>query len=161
MIDEMPTSGLDTLAQVRGFLAAEVVGAVPAELAGEVRAAVKLLRTVETELNTRHALLRAEAGELLALVEPVLAAIPTTERDGEVEALRTRAGCGDAPLTELDRLHRDVLALTGWVCSAGVEGLHRPGMQPALDRLLHALSRQAQDRLTWQAVFPVPAQPRT
>ncbi|WP_427925098.1 hypothetical protein [Streptomyces sp. cg40] len=151
----VPTAGLDTLAQIRGFLAAEVVPAVPAELAGEVRAVVKLLRTVETELECRHVLLRAEIDELLALCATALADVPAAVPDGELAVLRRRADLDGAPLSQLDRLHRDVGALTGQILTALQSVPDRPAARTALDRLCAALGRHAEARLRWQAVFPV------
>lgn len=60
--------GLEALATVRAFLSDRIVGAVPAELVGEMRAAVKLLRAVEDELGVLPGMLHEECRALLDLL---------------------------------------------------------------------------------------------
>lgn len=139
------TTALGTLAQIRCFLSEDVLPVMPAELAGEVRAAVKLLRTVETEVDRAYPLLRKEIMELLALNTEALAAAP------ELAELRSRAELGDASLSELDGLHRDLRALSSRVLAT----LQEAGGGPLLDRFYATLGRHAEARLHWQAVFPV------
>lgn len=147
-------AGLVTLERVSAFLAAEVVPAVPAELAGEVRAAIKLLRTVAIELDTRQDLLRAEIDELLALGAAAVG--PTGPLAGECAELLRSARQGAGSLSELDRLHARVQALTSRVVLALQDDSHQPSGAAALAGLYDALGRHARARLSWQAVFPVP-----
>lgn len=150
-----PMSGLDTLDQIGRFLTTEVVGAVPAELAGEVRAAVKLLRTAATELNNRHVLVRAETDELLALIDEALVYLPSSLFVDECATLRARAATSDASLREMDQLLGAVYAVTTRVITALQRAPRSPGAARALDGLYAALGRHAESRLPWQAVFPV------
>ncbi|MEU2006493.1 hypothetical protein ACH47B_35485 [Rhodococcus sp. NPDC019627] len=153
----VPTTGLDTLAQIRLFLTAEVAPVVPAELVGEVRAVVKLLHTVETELSCRHELLRAEVDELLTLSAAALAQVPEENLAGELAELRRGADAGSDRLTKLEQLHHDVTALSAQLLTSLQGKLDKPAAAAVLDELYAALGRHAEARVNWQAVFPVTA----
>ncbi|AWK76546.1 hypothetical protein CBI38_34840 (plasmid) [Rhodococcus oxybenzonivorans] len=154
---QVRTTGLDTLAQIRLFLTAEVVPVVPAELVGEVRAVVKLLRTVEIELSCRHELLRAEVDELLISSAAAVALVPEESLAGELAELRRRADSGSDRHTNVEQLHHDVTALSAQVLTSLQGKLDKPGAAAVLDELYAALGRHAEARVGWQAVFPVTA----
>lgn len=133
----MRADGLTTLTAVAGFLDDEVVLAVPPEMAGEVRAAAKLLRTAATELAVRHREVAVEIDDLLALCE-------VTEPDA-VRLLRSRA---TEDLAAQEDVREQVHELASHVM-ARLDGL-------GLDVFLHCLGEHAARRQSWQAVFPVP-----
>lgn len=152
----MIPDGLEAITVVRRFLAGPVLGAVPAELAGEVRAAVKLLDTVGTELTGLPAVLLDECHELLPLTGDGLKVLPG-DRD-DLGALERRLAADPRTLDDLTTLHRDVRRLTSSVVvelqsmeRAG--GERAPDARRALRPIYETLRRHAERRIPWQSVF--------
>lgn len=139
--------GLSTLEGVADFLDTEVADAVPAELRGEVRAAVKLLRTSALELSVRHREVGEEIEELLTLCDSIALA------DGDadlVDDLRTRARDSVLSLRQQEALRVDVAELTARTMARLAER-----GDPGLADFLRCLGRHAARRTSWQSVFPV------
>ena len=146
----MSIDGLATVEGVADFLDAEVVGAVPAELRSEVRAAVKLLRTSAVELSVRHREIGAEIDDLLVLCGTHAAAADAPRLD----ELAARAAADRPSLQDQERLRLDVheVVTRTMNCLAA-------GDDPALGDFLRCLRGHAARRSAWQAVFPVDPAP--
>jgi hypothetical protein len=140
----MSTDGLSTIEGVADFLATEVVPAVGHQLRGEVRAAVKLLRTAAVELAVRHREIGEEIRELLDLCVPLVDA----EQRRVLARLADRVGAQVLDLREQEALRLELHAVVGTVMS----GLVRTD-PAAVSALVDALGRHASRRSTWQAVF--------
>lgn len=155
--------GLATLEAVRSFLAERVAPSVPGELAGELRAALKLLETTGAELNERHVRLRAELADLLRHADRIVRRFGLEPHGPVLLALFRRAEEPELDLHSLDALWRDARALG----SALLVELRRyrdlpdtPADARAEATELAAdfcacLGEHARARLHWQAVFPV------
>lgn len=145
----MSIDGLSTVEGIADFLDAEVVGAVPADLRGEVRAAAKLLRTSAVELSVRYREAAAEIEDLL-----VLCAAHAVPADADaVIALGARAGSGPMGLLDQELLRTEVHDLA----TRTMTRLTEAG-DPGLAEFLRCLGAHAARRSTWQAVFvPNPA----
>jgi hypothetical protein len=145
--------GLQAIAVVRRFLAASVVQAVPAELVGEVRAAVKLLDTVGVELAGLPTVLTDECRELLSLGDDGLRVLHG-ERDA-TQGLEQRWAAGLAGLDDLIAMHRDVRRLTATVV---IDLQAASEARRVLRRLYETLRRHAERRIPWQSVFSAASQ---
>ena len=156
--------GLATLAGVRAFLADRIAPLVPSELAGELRAAMKLLDTVGIELNERHPALRAELDDLLSYSDRIARLLEDTHR---VEACRELSGRAEAlslDLGELERIRRDARALSSTLLvelrrhrddpTAPAPSREQAGELAA--EFCACLGEHAHTRSAWQAVFPTP-----
>jgi hypothetical protein len=159
--------GLAALRDVRVFLAEQIVPVVPAELAGELRAALKLLDTAGVELNVRNRALRDEIADLLDYAERIARLRQSEPCRLACRTLARRAEDPGLDLAALDLLWHEARALSA---SLLVELRHYQD-DPATpkDARAHAgalaaefcarLGGHARARLSWQAVFPVPAAP--
>jgi hypothetical protein len=156
-------SALRTLSAVRGFLDEEVVPSVPQHVAGEVRAAIKLLESVERELDDLHVVLLAECTEMLELCGAGLGPLardpqvsPQVDELGALQA-RLRERVADAPDTLTDRgtLHAEVRDLCAQVVSL-LQTAEADGVGGGeLHSLYAVLGRHAERRVPLQSVFPV------
>ncbi|AEH10054.1 MULTISPECIES: hypothetical protein [Protofrankia] len=159
----MTLDGLSTLSGVRAFLTAKILPAVPGELAGELRATVKLLETVETELNDRHLLLIAETWDLIAYCERIGRLLELADTTNGCTELAARVvASASLNLTEVGELWRDARALS----SARLVAVQRYASDPStsepgrvaarylLRRFYSCLGGHARRRQAWQAVFP-------
>jgi hypothetical protein len=134
--------GLQTLAAVRSFLEDVVLAEVPQHLAGELRAAVKLLESAQAELGCLHAVLLRESEELLDLCEG----------SARAQALRARLAPAPEQLAERAALHREIRGLS----AETIERLQADGSATArerLDDLYATLGRHSHTRVPWQSVF--------
>lgn len=158
----MTPDGLAALAEVRIFLAREVLPLVPATVAGELRAAIKILEAASEELNALHPLLHSECRELLALGEEAdrVLRVSDSGHAGSVPLalLAPRLLAEDLDTRGLLGLHEEVLDAS----SALVAALQRhvratPRAEDAgyvLLRFYETLGRHAAGRVSWQSVFP-------
>lgn len=157
--------GLATLDGVRAFLADQVAPLVPAELMGELRAAMKLLDTVQTELNERHAVLGKELDDLFAYCFRIAQLL---ERDPLIQECRTltrRAGASRSDLRSQGVVWRDARALSSTLLVELLQYRDDPGTPDdaraaAVElaaEFCACLGDHARARVTWQAVFPMPA----
>lgn len=166
----MTLDGLATLDAVRAFLAERIAPSVPGELAGELRAALKLLETTGVELNERHVRLRAELADLLRHSDRMIRRFGLEPHGPVLLALFRRAEEPELDLLDLhslDALWRDARALA----SALLVELRRyrdlpdtPADARAEATELAAdfcacLGEHARARLHWQAVFPASKRP--
>ncbi|GAA5161696.1 hypothetical protein GCM10023321_46340 [Pseudonocardia eucalypti] len=155
--------GLATLERVRVFLAERVAPSVPGELAGEFRAAVKLLETTGAELNERHVRLSAELADLLRHADRIIRRFGLEPHGPVLLALFRRAEELDLlDLHGLDALWRDARAL-GSALLVELRGYRDLPDTPADARaeatelaadFCACLGEHARARLHWQAVFP-------
>jgi hypothetical protein len=156
--------GLATLAGVRAFLAERIAPVVPSELAGELRAAMKLLDTVQIELNERHPALRAELSDLLSYSDRIATLLEDGPRGEACRTLTGRAGASSLNLHGLEEIWRDARKMS----STLLVELRRYRDDPATPapareeagelsaEFCACLGEHARARLSWQAVFPVP-----
>lgn len=143
----MSIDGLSTVGGVADFLEAEVADAVPPQLRGEVRAAIKLLRTSVLELDIRHREVGEEIEELLTLCDGT--SLAADDRD-LVDDLRTRSRYSVLSLREQETLRTEVSDLAARTMSRLAERA-----DPALEGFLQCLGRHAARRLPWQSVFGI------
>ncbi|HZZ51788.1 MAG TPA: hypothetical protein VFE65_33245 [Pseudonocardia sp.] len=162
----MTIDGLSTLSSVRAFLMTEVLPAVPDELAGELRAAAKLLAGVETELDTRYSSLATETRDLIAHAADAARLLGLDEAASACERLAVSdSGVASARLTELEsrwsrarQLSSTLLReLQGRESDPAVSEADRRAARALLREFYTSLTSHARTRLDWQAVFPVPA----
>lgn len=153
----MSVGPFETLASVRDFLTRDVLPAVPKEIAGEVRAAVKLLEDVADELDWLPAVLRAECEEMLALLIKTQGVIVT----GIDDELRRQIVAPPGSIREQLELHRTmtematsvVLKLQAGIRELSVENNESMKLRDLLDQHYEMLGRHAETRLRWQSVF--------
>lgn len=157
--------GLATLAGVRAFLAEQIAPVIPGELAGELRAAMKLLDTVGVELDERHPALRAELADLLGYSARVARLIEDGPR---TEACLDLAGRAETPSLRLGGL-AEIWREARRVSSSLLVELRRHRDDPAVPvprreeagelaaEFCACLGEHARARSSWQAVFPEPA----
>ncbi len=159
----MSVGPFETLASVRDFLTRDVLPAVPKEIAGEVRAAVKLLEDVADELDWLPAVLHAECEEMLALrikTQDVIA----TETDDE---LRRKIVSPPGNTREQLELHRTMSGMVTSVVLKLQAGIREPSLESdesmkwrdLLDQHYAMLGRHAETRLRWQSVFEKRSEP--
>jgi len=140
------TDGLSTLDAIADFLDAEIVGAVPGELRGEVRAAAKLLRACALELSVRPREVGTEIDDLLGLIHR----INLSEADLDLlNSLQARSLDPHLTLREQEDLRRAVAALTGRTLARLVQA-----DDPQVATFLGCLGHHAARRSRWQDVFP-------
>jgi hypothetical protein len=159
----MTIDGLSTVASVRAFLVAEVLPAVPRELAGELRAAVKLLATAETELDVRHASLSAETRDMIAHCAEAARLLGLQNAGAACERLAAARTDG-ATLTEVGRRWGEARELSSSILPAlqrresdpTATDTDRGAARELLRRFYACLTGHARARLGWQSVFPVP-----
>ena len=153
----MSVGPFETLASVCNFLARDVLPAVPREMAGEVRAAVKLLQDVADELDWLPAVLRAECEVMLALqikTQDVIAI-------GIDDELRRKIVAAPGSIREQLELHRTmtemvtngVLKLQAGIRALSAENGESIKLRNLLDQYYEMLGRHAETRLRWQSVF--------
>jgi hypothetical protein len=160
--------GLTTLATVRRFLT-ELAPELPGELAGDLRAAAKLLETTEIELNERHLSLIAETEDLISHCLRLGTLLNRPDVDATCTQLTGRLRAGHLNLTGLGELWHDTRALATSLVIAlqGVESdphTDQTGRQAAAHALLEVytcLGAHARSRQPWQSVFPGPRPERT
>ena len=153
----MSIGPFETLAAVRDFLTRAVLPAVPKEIAGEVRAAVKLLEDVADELDWLPAVLRAECEDMLALQIKTQGVIVT----GIDAELRRQIVAPPGSIREQLELHRTmtemvtsvVLKLQAGIRELSVENNESMKLRDLLDQYYAMLGRHAATRLRWQSVF--------
>ncbi|HEY1973876.1 MAG TPA: hypothetical protein VGH89_38405 [Pseudonocardia sp.] len=157
-------SGLAVLAGVRAFLAEQIAPEVPGELAGELRAAIKLLDTVGVELNQRHRVLRDELADLLDYAQRIAGLLALDAESQAGRTLARRAEDARLDLAALDLLWRDARALSAGLLVELCRYRDAPTTPDAMRQPAGALAAEfctclgghARARLAWQAVFPVP-----
>lgn len=154
--------GLATLDAVRAFLAERVAPSVPGELAGDLRAVVKLLETSGLELNERQVRLRAELTDLLGYADRIIRLFGLEPHGPVLLALFRRAEQPELDLRGLDALWRDARAL----CAALLVELRqfrdlpdtpadaRDAATQLAAEFCACLGEHARARLPWQSVFP-------
>ncbi len=153
----MSVDPFQTLASIRDFLTRDVLPAVPKEIAGEVRAAVKLLEDVADELDWLPAVLHAECAEMLALHIKARDVIAT----GVDDDLRRKIVSPPGSILEQLELHRTmtemttsfVLKLQAGIRALLVENNESMKLRDVLDQYYVMLGRHAETRLRWQSVF--------
>ena len=161
-----PTSpafdGLTTLVAVSRFLTAEVLPAVPRELAGEIRAAVKLLETAGTELNDRQRSLTAETRDLIGHCADIARVLDLADAASRCAQLSSGTEDADGTLTVLERIWNEARSLTTSLIVAlqqrdldpDLAHTVREAHRELLARVYGCLAGYARSRLTWQSVFP-------
>jgi hypothetical protein len=138
--------GLSTVEAVADFLDAEVAGAVPGELRGEVRAAAKLLRACALELSVRPREVGTEIDDLLGLIHRT----NLDEADLDLlNSLQARSLDPHLSLREQEDLRRAVAALTGRTLARLVQA-----DDPRVAGFVECLGHHAARRSRWQDVFP-------
>lgn len=157
-----------TLTDVRGFLATQVLDAVPRSLRSELRAAIKLLDDIEDELDMLPELLPHECERLLALCFEGIAQSTgpdAADADSLVQRcnrLQHRSREPGATTIERISVHHELLQLSATLM---VQLQHRlractkddpcqPALREQLRRFYRELQAQAVSRLPWQSVFP-------
>ncbi len=153
----MSVGPFETLASVRDFLTRDVLPAVPKEIAGEVRAAVKLLEEVADELDWLPAVLRAECEEMLALQEKTREIMNSEVGD----ELRQQIIASPGSIREQLELHSNmveavtvvVLKLQTRIRELSAENDGSILLRALLDQHYEMLGRHAGTRLRWQSVF--------
>lgn len=154
----MRPAGIDVLAAVRAFLEGSVLPGVAQEQRSELRAAIKLLRGAEIELDESPAVLEAETAELWVLVQRARAVL--AREIALPEAPAPRSGGFPAP-NELRARHADacatataaVLALQEHVRAREAGDPERESAAAILADLYATLGRHAERRIPWQSVF--------
>ena len=146
----MNPNGFEALQIVQAFLRTSVLPAVPASLAGELRAAIKLLATVELELRSLGPLLVEECREIHELCELGAA---SQDQAAACAELLGRLQQPPHDLALMIELHRDFEKLASRVI-AGLQSRPREvTAQGLLRRFYEALGRHAERRLPWQSIF--------
>jgi len=158
----MTLNGFESLALVRRYLATEVVAIVPHHVAAELRAVVKLLDTAMIELAELPLILPAEIAAMRDLCREGQAVLATG--NDEVAGQACIQAQGDPTMRNLRELieeHREAGEQLGRLItrlqgaqSSEREDAHAYRLSSLLDRIYQVLGRQADDRLTWQSVFP-------
>jgi aminoglycoside phosphotransferase (APT) family kinase protein len=159
--------GSATLATVSTFLTDDVLPAVPNELTGEVRAAVKLLETAAREFDQRYRSVTAETRELLDRGTDIGNALGLADAVSACARLRRRAESSRAGLIELDEVCGAARALTSSLIVAlqtaelddGTTAARREAHRELLASTYACLVEHPRSRLSWQSVFPA-ASPR-
>lgn len=161
--------GFATLATVCGFLTGDVLPAIPRELAGEVRAAVKLLETAATEFNDRPRSLAAETHDLIGLCAEIARMLDLADVTSSCTRLTRATESAHGTLTALEETWREARTLTSTLISAlqqaefgqDIPGSVRSAHHDVLARTYACLAGHARSRLTWQSVFPTTSRPPT
>ncbi|GGY90738.1 hypothetical protein [Novosphingobium colocasiae] len=143
-------SPFETLDAVRAFLADTLLAETPAHLRSELRAAIKLLAETGAQLDALPALLPAESGALLDLIDEAGAT--------QTEDLRCRLAAGPAALTDQLALQDAIGIRVGEVLCA-LHGRSDPAAADLAARIVATLAGQAQARLGWQSVFATGEEP--
>lgn len=152
------SDAFESIAGVQQFLLARILPAVDPSLAGEVRAAAKILACASLELRTLHLWLESEWRELSVLCEEARAMLganapgpaePDTWPDELPARLALRRRLDERVAQTLIDLQAAVDGGAPVAAAAGVK----------LRDFYELLSRHADKRLAWQSVFPT--SPRT
>lgn len=137
-------SPFETLDAVRAFLADTLLAETPAHLRSELRAAIKLLAETGVQIDALPALLPAESGVLLDLLDEAGAT--------ETDELRRRLAAGPVALTSQLELQDTIGVRVGEVLCA-LQGRNDAAAADLAARIVATLAAQAQARLGWQSVF--------
>ena len=154
------------LRAIREFLESDIMPGVAAEMRSDMRASLKMLENMETEIDRLPALLASENDEMLRLCEAAIAAIGrqylSVDELQTFEELVRQQGQPLPSLSGMEGRHAQFNMLLGKLAfrlSARIDA--EPGEQtcPSASKVVFTqccrfLQRQAQTRTDWQAVFP-------
>lgn len=155
----MTTDPFSDLRAIRRFLQQDVLPGIAPALAGELRAAIKVLGAVSAELESLHPRMQTECRELRQLCRELMAAPGAPEQTAPV--LREPAVAEPEFETTVDvlRVHAELSTLLGSLLErAETRGDAAPGAGHALPDDLRArcyatLGRHAARATHWQNVF--------
>ncbi|MBL0116826.1 MAG: hypothetical protein IPP45_16455 [Sphingomonadales bacterium] len=162
----MTTTVISRLHSIRQYLADEILPDLPGEKRSDFRAALKILETMEIEIDFLPGLLETEVHDMFRLCDAALAALGRPELADKnlrtYNELTRRSAASIRQLSEKQDLHADLTNLVGQFAvqlrakvEAEPQGLNCPsGSKVVLIKCQQFLRRQARARLGWQAVFP-------
>ena len=159
----MTTDPFGNLDAIRRFLHQDILPDVAPALAGELRAAIKILGAVATELESLHPRTESECRELQQRCHELAHALGVPEQAESVLPAAAQPGAGITSTVALLRLHAELHTLMGSLidraqgCYPDLPAAERGLLDDVLRRCYATLGRHAACASRWQNVFePVP-----
>lgn len=162
----MTASVFERLAGIRQFLGEEILPSVAGDKRSDLRATLKVLENMASEIDRLPGLLELEIPEMLHLCDVAVAALGWGGVDQEeLQSLKAFALEFDKPgkrLSELLALHAGICAL---ISNLAIQLTAKVTIEPegqkclsgprvVLAKCYRLLRRQAEARSAWQSVFP-------
>ncbi len=154
------------LRAIREFLVRDILPGVAAEMRSDMRASLKMLESMEAEIDRLPALLASENDEILKLCEAAIADIGRQDLPADelqtFEELVRQHGQPLLSLSDMEGRHAQFSILLGKLAfrlSARIDAEPAEQTCPSASKIVFTqccrfLQRQAQIRTEWQAVFP-------
>ena len=160
----MTTSIPARLRAIRAFLEGDVLPGITADLCSDLRASVKMLETMEAEVDRLPAFLAAETEDMIRLCGEAIGVLgdeapARDERQAFAALIHPPKQC-DATLGGMEHRHREASVLLGKLLGrlcvrVAEESDGRSAAHELYARCCTCLQTQASARIEWQAVFPV------
>ncbi|MFA7584590.1 MAG: hypothetical protein WCY11_00100 [Novosphingobium sp.] len=162
----MTASVFERLAGIRQFLSNEILPSVAGDKRSDLRATLKMLENMASEIDCLPGLLELEIPEMLHLCNAAMAALGWNGVDqDDLQSLKEFSLEFDRPgklLSELQTLHSSICVL---ISNLAIQLIAKIVTEPegqkclsgprvVLAKCYRLLRRQAEARTPWQSVFP-------